>query len=245
MKISYRYLNQVAAQSELEELDLSVFSVNESVSKTNYHLRPFTDSGITNSRLEEIRQNVIDLLGGEPNSASAPKMRGVEFDRLFIRNCLEIFYDLDAVDGLSPEVWSYITLRVLPDIAFWRWPDNAIERYIENPERGAFQRLWHRSTILGPELASKLMEDEAISIFERMEAVGSNRDLARELAKQIVAYREARLKGMPGSSDLLSQVCKRTRRSMSVIEIHALNQNELADFVTNIMDEATLSFSEA
>jgi hypothetical protein len=158
-------------------------------------------------------------------------LKPIEFDQLFVRNCQILFQDFESIDTFQSEVWSYITIRVLPDLALWRWPDNAPERYFGNPERNAFQRLWHRSFILGPELGSELQEDEAISIFERMEALGSNKHVAVPLARRIVKYRLNRSKNEPGSSEVTSQVVVRLRRAMAVTNIVSLSEREIEKLI--------------
>jgi hypothetical protein len=160
-------------------------------------------------------------------------LKPIEFDQLFVKNCQILFQGIESIDMFQSEVWSYLTIRVLADLALWRWPDNAPERYFGNPERNAFQRLWHRSFILGPELGSELQEDEAISIFERMEALGSNKNVAVPLARRIIGYRINRSKNEPGSSEVTSQVVVRLRRAMAVRNIVSLSESE----IENLIDE--------
>jgi hypothetical protein len=220
----------------LEEIDLlrsGSSNFEDSISIEDYHLRPFTSRGISNGELGNFRSNVFKIAGVDDGNVKDIKLKPIEFDQLFVKNCQILFQDFESIDTFQSEVWSYITIRVLPDLALWRWPDNAPERYFGNPERNAFQRLWHRSFILGPELGSELQEDEAISIFERMEALGSNKNVAVPLARRIVKYRTNRTKDEPGSSEVTSQVVVRLRRVMAVTNIVSLSENEIG----NLIDE--------
>jgi hypothetical protein len=231
MSISSRYLELSKTLEEIDSLKSGAFSFEDSISIEDYHLRPFTSRGISNEELAKFRTGVLSMAGVSDGKVKNITLKPIEFDQLFVKNCPVLFQDFESIDTFQSEVWSYITIRVLPDLALWRWPDNAPERYFGNPERNAFQRLWHRSFILGPELGSELQEDEAISIFERMEALGSNKNVAVPLARRIVKYRLNRSKDEPGSSEVTSQVVVRLRRAMAVTNIVSLSEREIEKLI--------------
>ena len=227
MSISCRYLELSKTLEGIDLLKSSPFNFEDSINIEDYHLRPFTSRGMSNEELAKFRTGVLSMAGVSNGNVNNVTLKPIEFDQLFVRNCQVLFQDFERIDTFQSEVWSYITIRVLPDLALWRWPDNAPERYFGNPERNAFQRLWHRSFILGPELGSELQEDEAISIFERMEALGSNKNVAVPLAQRIIKYRLNRSKNEPGSSEVTSQVVVRLRRAMAVTNIVSLSEREI------------------
>ena len=231
MSISSRYLEISKTLEGIDLLKSTPFNFEDSISIEDYHLRPFTSRGMSNEELAKFRTGVLSMAGVSNGSVKDLTLKPIEFDQLFVRNCQILFQDFESIDTFQSEVWSYITIRVLPDLALWRWPDNAPERYFGNPERNAFQRLWHRSFILGPELGSELQEDEAISIFERMEALGSNKNVAVPLARRIVKYRLNRSKNEPGSSEVTSQVVVRLRRAMAVTNIVSLSEREIEKLI--------------
>ena len=231
MSISSRYLEISKTLEGIDLLKSTPFNFEDSISIEDYHLRPFTSRGMSNEELAKFRTGVLSMAGVSNGNVKEITLKPIEFDQLFVRNCQILFQDFESIDTFQSEVWSYITIRVLPDLALWRWPDNAPERYFGNPERNAFQRLWHRSFILGPELGSELQEDEAISIFERMEALGSNKNVAVPLARRIVKYRLNRSKNEPGSSEVTSQVVVRLRRAMAVTNIVSLSEREIEKLI--------------
>ena len=231
MSISSRYLEISKTLEGIDLLKSTPFNFEDSISIEDYHLRPFTSRGMSNEELAKFRTGVLSMAGVSKGNVKEITLKPTEFDQLFVRNCQILFQDFESIDTFQSEVWSYITIRVLPDLALWRWPDNAPERYFGNPERNAFQRLWHRSFILGPELGSELQEDEAISIFERMEALGSNKNVAVPLARRIVKYRLNRSKNEPGSSEVTSQVVVRLRRAMAVTNIVSLSEREIEKLI--------------
>ena len=231
MSISSRYLEISKTLEGIDLLKSTPFNFEDSISIEDYHLRPFTSRGMSNEELAKFRTGVLSMAGVSKGNVKEITLKPIEFDQLFVRNCQILFQDFESIDTFQSEVWSYITIRVLPDLALWRWPDNAPERYFGNPERNAFQRLWHRSFILGPELGSELQEDEAIKIFERMEALGSNKNVAVPLARRIVKYRLNRSKNEPGSSEVTSQVVVRLRRAMAVTNIVSLSEREIEKLI--------------
>ena len=231
MSISSRYLEISKTLEGIDLLKSTPFNFEDSIRIEDYHLRPFTSRGMSNEELAKFRTGVLSMAGVSNGNVKEITLKPIEFDQLFVRNCQILFQDFESIDTFQSEVWSYITIRVLPDLALWRWPDNAPERYFGNPERNAFQRLWHRSFILGPELGSELQEDEAISIFERMEALGSNKHVAVPLARRIVKYRLNRSKNEPGSSEVTSQVVVRLRRAMAVTNIVSLSEREIEKLI--------------
>lgn len=233
MSISCRYLEISKTLEGIDLIKSGAFNFEESINIEDYHLRPFTSRGMSNEELTKFRTSVLSMAGVTNGNVKDITLKSIEFDQLFVKNCQILFQDFESIDTFQSEVWSYITIRVLPDLALWRWPDNAPERYFGNPERNAFQRLWHRCFILGPELGSELQEDEAISLFERMEALGSNKNVAVPLARRIIKYRLNRSKDEPGSSEVTSQVVVRLRRAMAVSNIVSLSERE----VENLIDE--------
>ena len=171
MSISYRYLSLESAVASLDSVKRGEVSVSDELEKDDFHLRPFTDSGIKTERLLEARSLFFVELKTPSENTSDLTISFSEFDRIFTRSCSTIFHDMSPIDGFSREVWSYLTLRLLPDLALWRWNVNKTdERFLGGAERSCFQRLWLRSYVLGGDLASQLFEDEAVNIFERPEA---------------------------------------------------------------------------
>src|SRR5262249_23278337 len=109
--------------------------------------------------LAELRRAVLQLAErcGFPGSPPTP-----EFDNglpLLLGNLMKI----SAVEAGCTEVWNYLTLVLLPDVAFWRWPNEkrnpSYERLIGKP-RNVLRRHWWRWYLLGEELPSRMNEDE-------------------------------------------------------------------------------------
>jgi hypothetical protein len=241
MNISYRYLSFELAVSALESVKNGEVDVAEELSRDDFHLRPFTDSGVTTERLLEARTNLFRELGAPSGDVTDLAVSFSEFDRIFTRTCITIFHDLSPIDGFSREVWSYLTIRLLPDLALWRWNVNKTdERFLGGAERSCFQRLWLRSYVLGGDLASQLFEDEAVNIFERPEALGGNKRLALSIANFIVANRGVSDQGSGEkviTTEIVKQTAKRLRRAMSVQVVQTMSDSELEKYIEKTFAE--------
>jgi hypothetical protein len=241
MNISYRHMTMETALAELETVKAGSVNVLEALEIEDYHLRPFTDTSVSNERLLEARIAFFNALGSITGSTEDISVSFSEFDRIFTRIASEIFHDMSPIDGFNRDVWSYITMRVLPDLALWRWNVNKTdERFLGGSERSCFQRLWLRSYVLGGNLASQLQEDEAVNIFERPEALGGNRRLSLAIANYIVSNRGV-VDSNSGekiiSTEIVKQTAKRLRRAMSVEVVQTMTDAELEKHVARTFGE--------
>jgi len=232
MTLSYRYLSSDLAMREALSVQAGVYDIENGLEKSDYHQRAFSKSVIGVDRLIEVREALFTLYG--INSGKLAGEAPNSFDSLFTQNVNLIFHDLQSVDGFSKEVWSYINLRVLPDFVLWRWPNNHIERFLGGSERSCFQRLWQRAFVLGPELAGELQEDEAVNIFERPEALGGNRRLAKAMAEFIVKNRvtvDSNTGQKIITTEIVKKSAKRIRRAMSIQLAQTMSPSELERWI--------------
>jgi len=241
MNISYRHMTMETALAELDAVKNGSVNVIEALEIEDYHLRPFTDNSVSNERLMESREAFFRELGSTAGSIEDLSVSFGDFDRIFTRIASEIFHDMSPIDGFNKDVWSYITMRVLPDLALWRWNVNKTdERFLGGSERSCFQRLWLRSYVLGGNLASQLQEDEAVNIFERPEALGGNRRLSLAIANYIVSNRGV-IDSNSGekiiSTEIVKQTAKRLRRAMSVEVVQTMTDAELEKHVARTFGE--------
>lgn len=165
---------------------------------------------------------------------------GTDFDAALTAKILDIF-PMSAYEAAQEGVWSFITLRALPGIAMWRFPnkreDPLWERYL-GTERNTFKRLWWRAYMLGPELSLQLRENDLIQMFERGATVGSNRLVLRTIAEQAI-FMKADLEALGGkSSDLVSEVGKRLKRQLAGVAFEAMPPDAAKEYVVQISIEA-------
>lgn len=164
--------------------------------------QPFPDGGhhpaaifsadgtpIPAQRLQELHDLVASAV-----AHTATRLRG-DRDRQFdiaAGKALASWFEAEGRSAAShPEVWPYLTVVVLPDLAVERFGPDSHGRLphdrFRSGRRNVFQRLYLRSWILGdllgdPELP--LYEDELVGLIDRN--LSSDHRLARLVSEQIV-----------------------------------------------------------
>lgn len=174
---------------------------------------------------------------GYPQAAQRGSAQFRKFDQA-IALILHNEMDIVVADASDDGVWSFLSLVVAPDVAFWRFPNRQAredyERLLGRP-RNVFRRLWWRAHVLGPELGPRLLEDEAVAILERP-AIGGNPAVARAIATAHLAATGADA-AVP-RTELLRDAMKRVRRLAAVVALEGLQQNELDELVAGIFRDA-------
>ena len=97
---------------------------------------------------------------------------------------------LSPMEAASADVWAWLTLVLMPDIALQRFRDGSSSRMNGGP-RNVFRKVWWRVEVLGelasPSLPGTLGEDELVGIFERT-SLARNRLVARAIFRRIVGF---------------------------------------------------------
>ncbi|OHV42028.1 hypothetical protein BCD49_00230 [Pseudofrankia sp. EUN1h] len=199
-------------------------------------------SRISPDRLMVIRDKVC-ALAGEYGWPMAPAGGFTDFEhRLYelLLGTLEIM----PADAADEGVWSFLTLVLLPDIAFWRFPNTqrsaSYERLIGKP-RNVFRRLWWRAYVLGADLAGQLLEDEAVAIMERP-TLGGSPAVARAIARTHIGL--VREKGSLPRTALMREATKRLRRLTTILTLHAMDEGDLHEVVQEVFLETAFALGQ-
>lgn len=180
---------------------------------------------VTDQELRSVRDAVLAAArrAGFPNAAS-PTARGA-FDA-------EVARLLHSTMGVVPaeasvrSMWAFVALVLLPDVAYWRFPDPPKDRVLATDiTRHAFGRLWWRAHLLhDPEadepyaLTEVFAEAAFDQIFARRKALGGSRALIRGLA---ATWPDVEL-GLHSERDVLRETLKRLLRHGAFQEFEAL-----------------------
>lgn len=223
---------------ELTPLGLPVLANRAATDHPGADWYPTAVERVGPKQLAEL-QRVVRAVGtahGYPKELPARNPRLIRFDQALapaLYECMDIIPAEAAHDG----VWSFISLVLLPDVAFWRYPNRTgredYERIIGRP-RNVFRRLWWRAYALGPDVAGQLQEDEAVGIMERPSLAGNPR-IARALATahlETIAANPDVLR-----SELLRQVTKRLLRLTVVATLGPLTDEDLHLSLAGLFDE--------
>lgn len=197
-------------------------------------------------RLRDLQSSVRELASecGYPASGGkgSPALR--EFDQ---RCCKLLFEQMDivAADAANDGVWSFISLVLLPDVAFWRFPNRReredYERLLGRP-RNVFRRLWWRAHNVGVDLGPQLLEDEAVGILERS-AIGGNPTVARAIATEHIRRTSHDLPVQ--RTELLRDAMKRVRRVAAIVSLGALEPHDLEVVIAEVFDAAAKALAPA
>lgn len=195
------------------------------------------------SHIDQIR-NEIHRLAGECGFPAAKAPPG--FDAA-LPSLLGGLLQLAPSEAGRVEVWNYLTLVVMPDIALWRWPsesmDPSYERLIGKP-RNVFRRHWWRWYLLGADITARLTEDELVQIVERATSLGGDPRVAKALARQHLHHLDTRRLVVEGRERafvreaLMRDAAKRVLRIGRVVALSALPDNDLDQLMEEMVDRA-------
>lgn len=192
---------------------------------------------------ESIRQLAID--NGYPEARSRSGIR--HFDRP-AGALLHDMMRISPADAAKPEVWNFVTLILLPDVAAWRFPTRESYRMMgagygetkSRSGRNAFGRLWWATEVLGYEATLEaadaagepLGEDEVVSIMERTAAIAPSALIARTIAGHGRKFFSAN----QGKLDLsrmnfFRELAKEITRLRALYNISALPEDQVQEFV--------------
>jgi hypothetical protein len=199
---------------------------------------------VSTADINEFRSRIVDIAAqyGFPNAGAGIEQR-VRFDR-DVSKTVRRMIDVTWAEASTLEVWSFVALVALPDITSWRWsntPGRNRERWVAvDLSRHTWGRLWwHQETFReAPHILDQLNESEFNQIFERRDLGGRPR-LAVELSRQLVS---AFAGGTPRRS-LTRDVTKRIRRSLAFIDPHALDDQQLAQWVASLVTASRVAIT--
>ncbi|MGY0799620.1 hypothetical protein ACW7G0_11270 [Lysobacter sp. A286] len=186
---------------------------------------------VSASELKSLQQEVRVRIenAGYPDGGVGAR---ADVDRAIARTLAEL--DLPVGEMLRPDVWTWMTIHLLPDYLSWRWTraDGAITeaRISGSIHRNALGRLWLRGVVFDGGAASgdrwglmdRIPEDAAMAILERT-TVSADHRLARAVAE---AWIETGLMGTE-AEDLLRRTMVLFRVQAALIEAVALDDVEL------------------
>lgn len=235
----------VVAWSELRILSLpEIGQLSSTVSTTGAEFYPVATGRCTDSDLTDLRAAVV----AEARSHGFPEMdlarQKTEFDQAVSKILYERMNILPA-DAASVEVWNFINIRVLPDVAIWRYghrsDDGARwevkERRLFAMNRTIFGRLWWRAFLLGPEISMRLKEDESVQLVERPR-IGGYAPLARAIATRHLASVSTK------RMDLLRDAMKRFTRRLVVVSVFLMSEEQIAELVDDVFLESQEALKE-
>lgn len=186
-------------------------------------------------QLQELRQSIVDLARQRGFPKRASKSKYSEFDAELGNLLLSRLRITPAEAGVE-EVWSFLTLVLVPDVATWRFPNDSrnpeYERWIGKP-RNILRKAWWRAFILGPDLNLQIGEDEGVNIMERP-TFGFNPVIARYIVQNHV--RLSAQVNYP-RSELLRRVMVQLGKISTIANLDSLEPVEIDHLIKEIYNQ--------
>lgn len=182
----------------------------------------------TADELLAIRATVLAELSPWMEKGRIPRAEQPVFDSR-LGKALHDALRIVPADAAHPGTWSFLTLVLLPDVAFTRFNDLSEDRGLGTKRaRNVLSRAWVRWEALGELLnegSPTLGEDELVGLLERT-AVARNRQLVIQLGKAVIAY-----DGQIARSEFARGLYKAVRYRTGPLMLDLLSKAELADLV--------------
>ncbi|MGW2958265.1 DUF6339 family protein [Streptomyces sp. NPDC001220] len=185
---------------------------------------------ISGDRLRELRGGVLELAkqAGFPNDSD--RASNADFD-LRLAALLHAEMGMVPAEAAARDVWAFLALVVLPDVAFWRYPQPPKDRVVGTDlTRHVFGRLWWRAQLVRaseepePYGALKILGEAAFDqIYARRAALGGSPHLVRAILR---VWADLDLTGL-NERDTLRDFLKRLLRLAPFVLFDAIEEHAL------------------
>lgn len=241
-ELNYPRLSRQAAGEIINEYMTS--SISKAQEAVDFNLDgavfyPLAANRADNKVLSSARDAILEIAkrSGFPNTPT--RQNELLFDKdlsLSIRSILP----MSPAEASEESVWNFLTLRLIPDVAVWRWPRQetaeTYERYIGMP-RNILRRAWWAEYLLGP-YAGRLGPEALVQILERS-SVGFTPTLAQAVAVVFLEQTTSR------AQDLLREAMKRVLRLGAQISLVSLSEDELQAELSEVFQSASDSLKDS
>lgn len=232
-----------------EYLNLSIAELSERTG-TNHESAVYVAVGgdrVSEQKLDDLRKIVMDLAveAGYPNK---PDLRAqTAFDQR-IAIALHSEAGLTPAEASSGDAWSFLALIVMPDIAFWRYPNPPKERILASDiTRHVFGRLWWRAQLVhspgdqNPYSALQVLGEAAFDqIYARRAALGGSPYLVKAILR---VWNGIELRGL-SSRRVLIDFLMRLLRLAPFLHFETLDEPTLDNELRMAAKESVMAIME-
>jgi Site-specific DNA methylase len=196
---------------------------------------------VSSSRLRELRDGVLDLAKRAGFPDDSDRARNAEFD-LRLAALLHAEMGMVPAEAASRDVWAFLALVVLPDVAFWRYPQPPKDRVLGTDlTRHVFGRLWWRAQLVRapeesePYSALEILGEAAFDqIYARRAALGGSPHLVRAILR---IWKDLDLRGL-NERDTLRDFLKRLLRLAPFVLFDGIEEHALDSELRAVAHEA-------
>ncbi|WP_327392467.1 DNA cytosine methyltransferase [Streptomyces sp. NBC_01186] len=185
---------------------------------------------VSDGGLRGLRERVVALARDSGFPEESTRTARARFD-LDLAAMLHADLDLTPAEAASGDVWAFLALVVLPDVAHWRYPRPPRDRILATDlTRHVFGRLWWRAQLIhdpvstSPYAALEILGEAAFDqIYARRKALGGSPHLVRGILRvwETLAFDNV------NERDVLRDFLKRLLRLAPFVLFEALEDEEL------------------
>ncbi|MFC9611994.1 DUF6339 family protein [Streptomyces sp. NPDC056938] len=196
---------------------------------------------IAAGQLQNLRENVLVLAkaAGFPNDSD--RTRNADFD-LRLAALLHAEMGIVPAEAASRDVWAFLALVLLPDIAFWRYPQPPKDRVLGTDlTRHVFGRLWWRAQLVRssddpePYSALEILGEAAFDqIYARRAALGGSPHMVRAILR---VWTDLDLAGL-SERDTLRDFLKRLLRLAPFVLFDGVGEHALDQELRAVAQES-------
>ncbi|MGW5608867.1 DUF6339 family protein [Streptomyces sp. NPDC003753] len=196
---------------------------------------------VSATQLRELREGVLDLAKQSGFPGDTDRNRNAEFD-LRLAALLHAEMGMVPAEAASRDVWAFLALVLLPDIAFWRYPQPPKDRVLGTDlTRHVFGRLWWRAQLVRspddpePYGALKILGEAAFDqIYARRAALGGSPHLVRAILR---VWKDLDLTGL-NERETLRDFLKRLLRLAPFVLFDGIEENALDEELQAVAQES-------
>ncbi|MGW6704228.1 DUF6339 family protein [Streptomyces sp. NPDC054956] len=196
---------------------------------------------VSAARLLELRVAILDLARRSGFPDGTDRARNAEFD-LRLAALLHAETGMVPAEAASRDVWVFLAVVLLPDVAFWRYPKPPADRVLGTDlTRHVFGRLWwraqlvHSSDALEPYEALKILGEAAFDqIYARRAALGGSPHLVRAI---LHVWSRLDLTGL-NERDTLRDFLKRLLRLAPFVLFDGVEEHALVEELLSVAGES-------
>ncbi|MBV7293009.1 hypothetical protein [Corynebacterium sp. TAE3-ERU16] len=233
------YAASVRLIERMNRVELATLARTASTSHPQQYDYPTAINTCSESELAELRIRALEIAKrhGYPERSTRSNKKS-----LFDRDMSALLYgklDLIETEAAQEEVWNFLTLVVLPDIAKWRYENSgnslSYNRWLGG-KRNVFRKLWWREATLGNALNSKIYEDEAVSVMERARLSGQPavaRAMVRGFLDSVERYPDT------ARTVLMRAGALRVRQLVPILCLESLTEDELDVLILDVFRKSS------
>jgi site-specific DNA-cytosine methylase len=193
------------------------------------------------ARLRDLRDAVVDLARQSGFPDDSDRSRNADFD-LRLAAMLHAEMGIVPAEAASRDVWAFLALILLPDVAFWRYPRPPKDRVLGTDlTRHVFGRLWWRAQLVrapgepDPYHALEILGEGAFDqIYARRAALGGSPHLVRAILR---VWNDLDLKGL-NERRTLQDFLKRLLRLAPFVLFDGIDEQALEDELRSVAQES-------